>query len=154
MNVRKMTLEELELMSYDDIAYELLKLDDKPTTTADLFKEVCTLLQYGETAYMEKISDFYTLLMTDKRFFLLDDGKWDLSINHSAKLELEDIEEEDEELEELLEESPEEELTEALEEEPNELDGIDDIDADEGVYSDEEEELDDLVIVSEEELEE
>ena len=32
MNVRQMPLEELELLSYADIAYELLKLDKKAMT--------------------------------------------------------------------------------------------------------------------------
>ena len=48
MNVRQMPLEELELLSYTDIAYELLKLDKKPKTTRDLFKEVCDLLEISE----------------------------------------------------------------------------------------------------------
>ena len=48
MNVRQMPLEELELLSYTDIAYELLKLDKKPKTTHALFKEVCDLLQISE----------------------------------------------------------------------------------------------------------
>ena len=45
MNIRQMPLEELELLSYTDIAYELLKLDKKSATTPILFGEVCKLLQ-------------------------------------------------------------------------------------------------------------
>ncbi len=48
MNVRQMPLEELELLSYTDIAYELLKLDKKPKTTHALFKEVCDILKISE----------------------------------------------------------------------------------------------------------
>ena len=78
MNVRQMPLEELELLSYTDIAYELLKLDKKPKTTHALFKEVCDLLQISEDNMMDMIGDFYTTLTTDKRFILLDSAEWDL----------------------------------------------------------------------------
>ena len=33
MNIRKMKLEELELMSYNDIAYEIIKTDKKKYDT-------------------------------------------------------------------------------------------------------------------------
>ena len=78
MNIRQMPLEELELLSYTDIAYEILKEDKKPKTTPELFKEVCSLLNINEDQMMDMIGDFYTNLTTDKRFILLDDAKWDI----------------------------------------------------------------------------
>ena len=95
MNVRQMPLEELELLSYTDIAYELLKLDKKPKTTHALFKEVCDLLQISEDNMMDMIGDFYTTLTTDKRFILLDSAEWDLKEAHSVKTIIDDEDDDD-----------------------------------------------------------
>lgn len=139
MNIRQMPLEELELLSYTDIAYELLKLDKKPKTTRDLFKEVCDLLQISEDNMFEMIGDFYTTLTTDKRFILLDSAEWDLKEAHSVKTIIDD--EDDEEGEE---EETEEEEDEAV---SNDEEDFDDIDG-------EIDDLEDLVVVTEEEMDE
>ncbi len=143
MNIRQMPLEELELLSYTDIAYELLKLDKKPKTTPVLFGEVCKLLEIGEDAMYEMIGDFYTTLTTDKRFILLESAEWDLKEFHIVKPI---VDEEDEEETEESDEHEEPEGTEdeaVLSEEDNYEDSDDDMD-----------DLDDLAIVSEEEMEE
>lgn len=139
MNIRQMPLEELELLSYTDIAYELLKLDKKPKTTRDLFKEVCDLLQISEDNMFEMIGDFYTTLTTDKRFILLDSAEWDLKEAHSVKTIIDD--EDDEEGEE---EETEEEEDEAVSNDEEDFDDIDDAIDD----------LEDLVVVTEEEMDE
>ena len=139
MNIRQMPLEELELISYTDIAYELLKLDKKPKTTRDLFKEVCDLLQISEDNMFEMIGDFYTTLTTDKRFILLDSAEWDLKEAHSVKTIIDD--EDDEEGEE---EETEEEEDEAVSNDEEDFDDIDD----------EIDDLEDLVVVTEEEMDE
>ena len=146
MNVRQMPLEELELLSYTDIAYELLKLDKKPKTTPILFGEVCKLLEISEDNMMEMIGDFYTTLTTDKRFLLLDSAEWDLKEFHAVKTIVEDIDDEDssdEEIEDEEEAEPETE-DEAV------ADDIDDFDE----SDDDMDDLEDLVVVTEEELEE
>lgn len=139
MNIRQMPLEELELLSYTDIAYELLKLDKKPKTTRDLFKEVCDLLQISEDNMFEMIGDFYTTLTTDKRFILLDSAEWDLKEAHCVKTIIDD--EDDEEGEE---EETEEEEDEAVSNDEEDFDDIDD----------EIDDLEDLVVVTEEEMDE
>lgn len=142
MNVRQMPLEELELLSYADIAYELLKLDKKPKTTPVLFKEVCSLLEINEDAMFEMIGDFYTTLTTDKRFILLDNAEWDLKEFHSvAKI----VHEEDEEEESADTEEPEKEEVE-IEDEA--------VIGNEEEYDDDDDDLSDLAILTEEELEE
>ena len=85
MKLSKMKKEDLELLSYTNIAK--LYLEEKKTTmnTADLFKEVCKLLELTEKDYQNKIADFFQSLTTSKEFVLLDDGKWDLKSNHKAK---------------------------------------------------------------------
>lgn len=145
MNVRQMPLEELELLSYTDIAYELLKLDKKPKTTPVLFGEVCKLLEISEDNMMEMIGDFYTTLTTDKRFLLLDSAEWDLKEFHAVKTIVDDLEDEDS----SEEESEEEETASETEDEAvaGDMDDFDDTD-------DDMDDLEDLVVVTEEELEE
>lgn len=141
MNVRQMPIEELELLSYTDIAYEILKEDKKPKTTPELFKEVCSLLNINEDQMMDMIGDFYTNLTTDKRFILLDDAKWDLKEFHAVKLVVD--EEEDEE-----DDASDEEVVEETEDEAVEPD----IDTFENEDDDDMEDLEDLVVVTEEEM--
>ena len=139
MNIRQMPLEELELLSYTDIAYELLKLDKKSATTPVLFGEVCKLLQIDENSMYEMIGDFYTTLTTDKRFILLDNAEWDLKENHKVKPIVDDEEEVVEEQEES-EESEDDAVANDEEDYEEDTDDLDD--------------LDDLAIVTEEEMEE
>ena len=142
MNIRKMPKEELELLSYSDIAYEILKQDKKSKTTPVLFGEVCKLLEIDEDTMFEMIGDFYTALTTDKRFILLDDAKWDLKENHVVKTVVED-EDEEEDINQ-----DQEEITEETEDDAVINTSDDDYDADDR------DDLDDLEIVTEEDLEE
>ena len=146
MSLKTMKKDELELMSNKDIAYLILEESKRKLNTADLFKKIIKLLELPESTFEKKIADFYTALSTDKRFILLDNGKWDLRSNHTSdkviKVSDEDDEEEsDEETEE------EDELEEDIEE-----DSFDD--TDESDYDDDtNEELKDLVVIDEDELE-
>ena len=141
MNIRKMPKEELELMSYADIAYEILKQDKQAKATPDLFGDICKMLEIDEDTMYEMIGDFYTALTTDKRFILLDDAKWDLKENHVVKTIIEEDEEED--LNQEQEEIPEEAEDDAVMSKEEDYDDDDDSD-----------DLDDLEIITEEDLEE
>ncbi|MGN1312561.1 MAG: DNA-directed RNA polymerase subunit delta [Bacilli bacterium] len=90
----KMSKENLEMLSYAKIAELYLKENKKPMNTADLFKEVCKLLNLSDEEYQERIADFFESLTTSKEFILLSDGNWDLKINHSVKIDIDDIYEE------------------------------------------------------------
>jgi len=137
MNLKNMNKDELELLSYADLSYMILKENNKPMNTPSIFKTICDLLEYSETQYMEKIGDFYTSLTTDKRFLLLETTEWDLKENHVVKVALEeDIEEESEESEEVEEEFDEDD------EEFDEIEDIDEID-----------DNDNLSIITEDEME-
>lgn len=143
MNIRQMPLDELELLSYSDIAYEIIKQDKKSMTTPVLFKEVCKLLEISEDKMYEMIGDFYTNLTTDKRFILLDDARWDLKEFHIVKTI---IDEEDNETE-VNDEQIEDEFISEESEDDAVMQGNDS-------YDDDDDELDDLSIVTEEELDE
>ena len=148
MKLSKMPKEELELLSYTKIAELYLKENKTQMNTADLFKEVCNLLGLSDSVYQNQIADFFQSLTTSKEFILLNNGKWDLKINHSVKVDMDDIYEdklEDEELDDF--EDEEEESAEEVDK-YNSLDNEDDDDFDT------DDELNDLTIVSEDELDE
>ena len=139
MKLKTITKEEIETLSFDDLAYIILKEKGKKMKTTDLFKTICELQNLDEKAYEEQIADFFTLLATEKRFIQLDKGCWDLRENHSIKIE----QEEDDELdEEIIHNDIEEESEE------NYLDENKEIDDDET-----EDDLKDLVVIDENELE-
>ncbi len=149
MKLSKMSKEELELLSYTKIAKMYLEENKKTMNTADLFKEICKLLELNEEDYQEKIASFFESLTTSKDFILLNDGNWDLKINHKVKIDMDEIyEEKDDELDEY--ESLEE--IENDEEEDNDMD--DDYDTSVEDDYDDEDDLSDLTIVNDEELEE
>ena len=102
MSIRKKKLEELELMSYTDLAYEVIKEDKKKYDTKKLFSEVCKLLELDEESYIDKIGDFFTALTTDGRFIFIDSKTWDLKENHKVKVVVDDGDEEEIEVEESL----------------------------------------------------
>ena len=87
----KMSKENLEMLSYAKIAELYLKENKKPMNTADLFKEVCKLLELSDEEYQERIGDFFESLTTSKEFILLNDGNWDLRANHSVKIDIESL---------------------------------------------------------------
>lgn len=143
MDVRKMSKEELELLSNKDITFYLLEGSKNSINTADLFKEIIKLLELPKSDFETKIGDYYTALATDKRFIMLEDGTWDLRSRHTSDKVVKIEENEDEEDEEI----PKEEIAE----EEIEEDNYDDTDDDE--YDDTEEDLKDLVVIDEDELE-
>lgn len=135
----KIPAEELEQMSYADVANLVLTENGKKMTIQNLFKEVIKIMGLPDSYFENKIGDFFGLLSTDKRFIMLEKGFWDLKTNHSTKVVIED-EEEDEEI--IVED--EEEIID--EEEENEEINYDDDTVDD---DDDEDDLKDLVIMDE-----
>jgi len=142
MKLSKMSKEELELMSYTNIAKLYLEENKVTLNTADLFKEVCKLLELSERVYQDKIADFFQSLTTSKEFILLDDGKWDLKAKHKVKLVMDELYEDKDD-----EESEDFDVEDETQTEDDEYNSIDDEDE----YA--EDDLADLTILSEEELE-
>ena len=140
MKLSKMKKDDIELLSYTNIAKLYLEENKTTMTTADLFKEICKLLELSDSEYQDKISDFFQSLTTSKEFILLNDGKWDLKSNHKVKIVMDDLQEEKDEDDEDIS-LDDEELAE--EDEYNSID-------DEEEYA--EEDLADLTILNEDEL--
>lgn len=145
MDIRKLSIEELENMSHIDIAYNIIKSEKKVLNTLDLLKEVCDLLNYDNNVLENLIGDFYTTLNVDKRFILID-GKWDISENHQVKIVVDD--ESDDELEEYEDIDAEDEAVETEDEAV-----LEDTEVLEDIEDDLDDDMDDLTILSEEEME-
>ena len=145
MKLNKMKKEDLEQLSYGKIAELYLKENKQTFTTAELFKEVCNLLELPEEEYQNKIGDFFETLTTSKEFILLSDGKWDLKSNHTVKIDIDEIYEEKDD--DVYEDTSDDESSIVPEEEDGEdYEGTNDADYDD--------ELGDLSIVTEDELNE
>lgn len=113
MKLNNLSQEELELMSYTDLTYMMLKENKTTMNTPTIFKEICKLLDLSDSAYEDKIGDYYTSLTMDKRFVMLENGEWDIRDNRSVEIVMDEDDEEDEEVEE-------EEVEEIVEEEESE----------------------------------
>lgn len=141
----EMSKDNLELLSYTKIAELYLKENKETMNTAELFREVCRLLELSDDEYQDKIADFFESLTTSKDFILLNDGNWDLKINHSVKIDMDDIYEETDSEEEVTLEGD----TELSEEDNYEDDSYDDSALSDDVLDDD---YADLSIVDEDEL--
>jgi len=144
MSIEKLKKEELELLSHKDITNMLLE-EKGAMNTADLFKKITEILELPESIFEKKIGDYYTTLTTDKRFLLLEDGKWDLRTRHTSDKVVTAPDQDEEEDEEDLEIKEEE-----IEDETNNYDSTV---SDEDDFDDNDDDLKDLVVLDEEELE-
>ena len=145
MKLNKIPKNELELLSYTEIAKLYLKENKTTKNTAELFKEICRLLELTDDVYVENIADFFQSLSTSKEFILLDNGEWDLKSNHKVKVDIDDIYDETNTDEELTEDTEEEEPEE------NDLDLMDDSKS--FIDDDSDDELANLTIINDDELE-
>ena len=135
MSSKNLTIEELEAMSYDDIALIVLNESKKTMKINDLFKKVCNLLKLSDDEYVNKLPAFFDVLSTDHRFIMLEDGSWDIRTRHSTKVVIDNDEDEDD----IIPEEEQEETEEIFyDEESSDDDPTDD-------------DLKDLVIIDEDE---
>ena len=135
MKIKDMSKEEIEMISYDDLAYMILNEKKKKMTINVLFEEVCKIKGLSQDIFEQKIADFFQVLSTEKRFVMLENGKWDLTDRHSKKIV---IDEDDDDFVELEEEPQDEEETPDF----DEVEETDDL---------EEDDLKDLAVIDPEE---
>ena len=144
MKLKKLSKEELESMSYDEIAYKIFEEEKKKMKLPVLFKKICDLLDLDDAEYEERIGDFFQLISRDQRFTMLDNGFWDLKEKYKTQVIIhedeDEVEEETEDDTDVTEENEEEETT--YYDEDSEEDDV------------EEDDLKDLVIISDEEEDE
>ncbi len=144
MSIKEMKKEDLELLSHKDITNMILE-EKGPMNTAELFKIITESLELPKSVFENKIGDYYTTLTTDKRFLILDDGKWDLRNKYTSDKIIIPVDEE-EDLEEEID------LKEDSEDEVEDED-FDSVASDEEEFDDDDDDLKDLVVLDEDELE-
>lgn len=139
MNIYELSKNELELMSYQDIALAILKEEKRKMSTIEIFKIIAGMLDFTENQYEKRLEDFFATLSTNKNFILLEDGNWDLKSNHAVKIITDD---EDEIEEENYDDNEEDEIEE---------EDYDDVDNDDDIIDEDEDDLEELTIISEDE---
>lgn len=144
MKLKDISFEDLEAMSYDDIALLVLKEKNKGLKINELFKEVCKLLKLSDDEFVAKLPAFFDVISTDHRFTMLENGLWDLKTKHTTKVVIDNEDEEEEIIDEIDED--EDELEDDEEEENYYDEETDDDEA--------EDDLKDLVIIDEDEASE
>ena len=138
--------ENIENLSYKDIANLMLEKEKNGINTLELFTNIVELLELPNSTIENKIADFYTSLATDKRFILVD-GLWDLRKRHTSDKIIIDETEDEEETE--LEENRDD--MEVMEDQYDD-DYTDDSSVDSDYDNDDD--LSDLVVIDEEDLNE
>lgn len=138
MKFKTINKEDIETMSFDDLAYLILKENEEKMKITDIFKIICDELNLGKQAYENQIADFFALLSTEKRFIQLSEGYWDLRENHTSEIRIKELEDE------LEDDITIEENIEETEDEYNYYDELNDSEDEET-----EDDLKDLVVVDE-----
>lgn len=126
MKLKGITKEEVEMLTYDEIAYKILEKTKKKMKINELFKEVCNLLELSEEEYLDHIAEFFEILTTNQKFIMLDNGYWDIRSRHSSKIVIEEDDDEYEEKEEIEEPLEEEEKDNYFDEDDIDDDDVDD----------------------------
>lgn len=143
MKLKDYTKEDLEAMSYDEIAILLLQESGKKMKLQTLFSKICKLLDYDENEFADHITDFFELLSTNKKFVMLSNGYWDLQTKHNSEIIIEDNEDDtfetDEEVK-LEDEETDQEPENVYYDEENPDDDVEDDDLSDLVVIDEDEE--------------
>lgn len=93
MKIKDLKKEDLDVISYDDLAYMILSESKRKMKISDLFKKVCAILKLDDNIFETKIAEFFELLSTDKKFIMLEKGYWDLREKHTHKIKIETEEE-------------------------------------------------------------
>ena len=144
MKLKGYTKEDLESMSYTELAEIILNEKGSSMKIVDVFKKICKLLEMSDAEFEAKVADFFELISTDKNFIVLEKGFCDLRKKHTPKVV---IEEDDEEV--IEPEVADEEETEP--EEDSEEDIFYDNSSDKDDVEDNDDELSDFIVVDEEE---
>jgi len=140
--MKELKKENIENLSYKDIANLIIEQAKKGMNTLELFTNIVNTLELPKSTIDNKIGDFYTSLTTDKRFVLID-GLWDLRSRHTSDKVIVKIDEDEEDIEEEQENDEDENMEE---------DSFDSEDNSDDESFGDTEDLGDLVVIDEEDL--
>lgn len=78
MGIAHYSQEQLQEMSFIEIAFEFLKDSKQPVAFNELMNEMAAALKLSDEAVRAKIAQFYTDLNIDGRFLALGENRWGL----------------------------------------------------------------------------
>lgn len=153
MSLKQYSKEDLQEMSFIEIAYELLEGNKQPISFKEIMDEIKSILGLSEDEVKSRIAQFYTDLNIDGRFLALGENRWGLRVWYPVD-QIEDevvapVKPKKKKAKKVVEE--EEELVsdfEDLEEDELDFDDIDEFeededDSDDDLLADDDDELDD-----------
>ena len=109
MSIKNLTKEDIDTLSYEELAYLIIQDKHSKMKIIDIFKKICELKNMNEKEFQDKIADFYDLISTNKEFLVLEKGYCDLRKNHTPNVIIDDEDDVDtEEIEENIEDDVEE----------------------------------------------
>lgn len=139
MSIKNLTKEDIDTLSYEELAYLIIQDKHSKMKIIDIFKKICELKNMNEKEFEDKIADFYDLISTNKEFLVLEKGYCDLRKNHTPNVILDDEDDVDtEEIEENIEDDVEETEEDIYYDNSSEEDDVDNDD-----------ELSDFIVVDE-----
>ena len=145
--MKEIKKEDVENLSYKDIAFLMLEKNKESINTLDLFTKIINILELPDSTIENKIADFYTTMATDKRFIMVD-SVWDLRKRHTSdKVIIDETEDDEEELEENRED------VDLVEDEYGD-EYTDETDVDTDFDDSDDDDLADLVVLDEDDLNE
>ena len=86
----KLTDEQLETMSYGDVAAYVLEQKGKKQKIQDLFKEVISLMNLPESDFENHIADFFQLLSTDEEEIETEETEEEIIDDEDAEINYDD----------------------------------------------------------------
>ena len=132
MKLSEISKDELEQMSYDEIALMVLHENGKKMKLQDIIKKVAKVLELQEDSLDDQLMEFFEQMSINKKFIMLNNGYWDLQSRHKMDVVIED-EEDDEEIV-------------SQEEQDNDIDKEENEDDEEDIfYNNEDDETEDVV---------
>ena len=147
MKIEDLSKEELEQLTYTELAAMILAEKGSKMKIVDIFKKVCEILELSDSTFENQVADFFELVSTDKNFIVLDKGFCDLRKKHAPKAVIVDDEDENFDNEVEIEEN-DEDIVDSDEESDEDI-FYDSSSDDDDVTDDDE--LDDFIMVDEEE---
>ncbi|MFB6466260.1 DNA-directed RNA polymerase subunit delta [Cytobacillus sp. Hz8] len=80
MSLKQYSKEQLQEMSFIEIAYEILEGSKQPVSFNEMMDEIKGILELSENDVRAKIAQFYTDLNIDGRFLALGENRWGLRV--------------------------------------------------------------------------
>lgn len=146
MQIKGYTQDDLEQMNYVELTELILVNNGSKMKIADIFRNICQILNMSDAEFENKIADFFELISTDSNFIILDGGFVDLRKKHAFSVVIEN-EEEDEEEDEESESS--EDTDEFNEEDSNDI-YYDNSSEEDDIEDDSDDELNDFILIDDE----